>query len=366
MSNYKFKPKVFFCILPILAGVLFFVFSHKEDLQIYPAKVQIGYFSDEEKGGTTEIHYFDVKKDTISTSYTLNDGFQFPYYGIFFTKGHRHFYDLSDYDYLEVELKAERSRRIPIHIVLNVPEYTDTLDALSYRQMEQELDYSISQNTYRLYIDEFKTPAWWFMVRKVTESEIGKPLYERVNSFNIQNCQLLSPGERENIDIYRITCKKDNLKAGVYGTTITLVLYTVIFLTIRLRKLPENVVNLKQLSVGNQSDEEAEKILTYIAHHYPNTALNQETIQKELGFSEAKISNLIKTYTNTTFKKYLNHIRLQEAKRLLTETDRQINDIAYKVGYSNVSHFNRVFKESEKCSPNEYRKKFTKTPSIPL
>ena len=43
-------------------------------------------------------------------------------------------------------------------------------------------------------------------------------------------------------------------------------------------------------------------------------------------------------------------------KRLLRETDRQVMDIAYKVGYGNISHFNRVFKEAENCSPNEYRK----------
>ena len=57
-----------------------------------------------------------------------------------------------------------------------------------------------------------------------------------------------------------------------------------------------------------------------------------------------------------TFKQYLNKIRLSEAKRLLKETDRQIADIAYHVGYKNVTHFHRIFKQNEKISPNEYRK----------
>jgi AraC-like DNA-binding protein len=81
-----------------------------------------------------------------------------------------------------------------------------------------------------------------------------------------------------------------------------------------------------------------------------------ETVQKEIGISETKLSAILKENTDMSFKRYLNHIRTEEAKRLLRETDRQVMDIAYKVGYGNISHFNRVFKEAENCSPNEYRK----------
>ena len=52
-----------------------------------------------------------------------------------------------------------------------------------------------------------------------------------------------------------------------------------------------------------------------------------------------------------TLKKYLNHIRILEAKRLLKNSDRQISEIAYIVGYGNISHFNRTFKQIEKYHP---------------
>jgi AraC-like DNA-binding protein len=40
---------------------------------------------------------------------------------------------------------------------------------------------------------------------------------------------------------------------------------------------------------------------------------------------------------------------------MLTATDLPINDIGYNVGYNNIPHFNRVFREIIGCSPKEYR-----------
>ena len=48
--------------------------------------------------------------------------------------------------------------------------------------------------------------------------------------------------------------------------------------------------------------------------------------------------------------------RIDHAQRLLLQTDKQIIDVALESGFSNVSHFDRVFKESTGISPLKYRK----------
>ena len=66
------------------------------------------------------------------------------------------------------------------------------------------------------------------------------------------------------------------------------------------------------------------------------------------------------------FKKYLkktptdvvNQIRLKEASRLLIYTDDKIINICEKVGFTNQSHFNHLFKAYYSVSPLEYRKKY--------
>jgi AraC-like DNA-binding protein len=57
-----------------------------------------------------------------------------------------------------------------------------------------------------------------------------------------------------------------------------------------------------------------------------------------------------------TFTGYVNKLRLTEAARLLTEqSTATVAEIAYSVGYANVSYFNRLFKEEYNCTPKSFR-----------
>jgi AraC-like DNA-binding protein len=78
-------------------------------------------------------------------------------------------------------------------------------------------------------------------------------------------------------------------------------------------------------------------------------------VQNETGIHQRKISGIIKKDTQLTFKAYLNQLRIEKAKALLTETDLSISTIAFESGYNSVSHFNRVFKSELQVSPQEFR-----------
>ena len=53
---------------------------------------------------------------------------------------------------------------------------------------------------------------------------------------------------------------------------------------------------------------------------------------------------------------YLKELRVNEAKRLLEETDMRVIEISQKVGYENEKHFMKLFKGQCGVSPTEYRK----------
>ena len=69
-----------------------------------------------------------------------------------------------------------------------------------------------------------------------------------------------------------------------------------------------------------------------------------------------QLSAILKEEVGSTFKGYLTDLRLSEATRALGETDLQVTEIAFRVGFGNVSHFNRVFKERFEITPVEFRK----------
>jgi len=76
----------------------------------------------------------------------------------------------------------------------------------------------------------------------------------------------------------------------------------------------------------------------------------------ETGANRNKINDILKAELGFTFSGYLNKLRLTEAARLLSEKGKAtVGEIAYSVGYSNVSYFNKLFKEEYGCTPKSFR-----------
>ena len=65
---------------------------------------------------------------------------------------------------------------------------------------------------------------------------------------------------------------------------------------------------------------------------------------------------MLKAELGLTFSSYLKKLRLTEAARLLAEgSSATIGEIAYSVGYANVSYFNKLFKDEYGCPPTVFR-----------
>lgn len=72
-------------------------------------------------------------------------------------------------------------------------------------------------------------------------------------------------------------------------------------------------------------------------------------------FNVSYYSQWFKSKMNMSPVQYIRQLRLNEAKRLLLETDYSIADITQAVGYSCQSHLTKVFEECENLSPMNYR-----------
>jgi len=116
----------------------------------------------------------------------------------------------------------------------------------------------------------------------------------------------------------------------------------------------------QQLNNGDEKPREHyEKIaalLNYLDTVYA-TEITLEEAANYIGFSKYHFTRLFKQYTNTTFYDYLCHKRISAAQQLLS-SDMPITEIAFQVGFNNVTSFCRCFKKLTNCSPSEYRNKF--------
>lgn len=92
----------------------------------------------------------------------------------------------------------------------------------------------------------------------------------------------------------------------------------------------------------------------WLEQHY-NEELSLEHIASDIGMSPRNFSRRFKLATGETPSKYLQRLRIEAAKELLRNSSLSIAEIAYKVGYSDLSYFSRLFKRHEQCSPHAFR-----------
>ena len=88
-----------------------------------------------------------------------------------------------------------------------------------------------------------------------------------------------------------------------------------------------------------------------------NSQLSISYIASQVSLSESHFCHLFRQETGTTPIQYLNRTRISRAMELLRNTDKSITEIAMECGFSNLTHFNRMFRKFAAESPRNYRKK---------
>ena len=126
------------------------------------------------------------------------------------------------------------------------------------------------------------------------------------------------------------------------------------------RTIIEPTVNSRENIASNPIDKEKEdpfltKLKAVIEENLSKTDFTLPYICKAMGYSRAQLYRKIKELTGTSPSLYIRTFRLQKAKELLKNTDLSISEIAYQVGFKNLSYFSRSFSEEFGISPSESR-----------
>jgi AraC-like DNA-binding protein len=105
----------------------------------------------------------------------------------------------------------------------------------------------------------------------------------------------------------------------------------------------------------NVNTQRAERLRHYIDTHYFEI-FGSHDIAVKLGVSARHINNIFKEQYAVTPLQYLTEVRMELAKKMLAETDKDISSVCFEVGFESLSTFYRTFRHSSGKSPNLYRK----------
>jgi DNA-binding response OmpR family regulator/anti-sigma regulatory factor (Ser/Thr protein kinase) len=106
-----------------------------------------------------------------------------------------------------------------------------------------------------------------------------------------------------------------------------------------------------------------EKIVKLINENISNPNLNVEFLAENIGISRVHLYRKLKELTNQSTSDFIKTIRIKQAAELLADQKVQVSEVAYAVGFSNLSHFSNSFKEFYGISPTEYAEKYRNKPS---
>ncbi|MBO4299086.1 MAG: AraC family transcriptional regulator [Clostridia bacterium] len=95
-------------------------------------------------------------------------------------------------------------------------------------------------------------------------------------------------------------------------------------------------------------------MLMYIHAHY-NEPLTLAQIAANLYMNPAYLGRLFKKYTGMTCAKYLMSYRINVAQKMLANRESSISEIAHAVGYTNINHFYKLFRQQTGRTPTQFR-----------
>lgn len=103
-------------------------------------------------------------------------------------------------------------------------------------------------------------------------------------------------------------------------------------------------------------DDETRRIYEYVNEHFAEYDLSIEKIASDLDTSVAAVRKAVSEHTGKKYKDYIIFLRIEYAKELLLKGNLTVAEICQQVGYGNLAHFFKLFKEMTGVTPAKYRK----------
>ena len=119
---------------------------------------------------------------------------------------------------------------------------------------------------------------------------------------------------------------------------------------------PFDRLSFTQTDNSNHPDELILQSQLWMQNNLSKTDISMQSIAEFFGMSARNFSRRFRLATNLSPLQYLQKQRFEQARDLLQNSNLSISEIAYRVGYIDVSYFTKLFKQLSSTTPKEYRK----------
>lgn len=367
-GKYWTKIAIMAAIPAVLVGIIYLstLLTPTIDLLDDTKDFKIDRQIDAGDGGNSECR-LQKTAEGVDMIFTLRSSFAYPYVGMEIHKNDYSTFPIEDY-VVEALIESDEDMRFSVRLQ---EEFNFGDKGIAHPTAVYSFLLKKGTNEIEIPVEEIKDiPEWWYASYPHWTTDIQKMKYE-----NIKIIWLTADNSNEKDVEHRVKVKslrlvpaacKDFLSDVITVMLAFWAILAIIALYLRRnnvkvdekeKEMEQQVVYVPYEKLDTEKDNVnlKDEILTFIGKNYPNPELKLADVAKALSMAEDRTSEEIRLATGKSFKAYLNTIRIEESKRLLKNTAMHISEIAFSVGYNNVQHFNRVFKESVGVAPGTFR-----------
>ncbi|PHN08580.1 two-component regulator propeller domain-containing protein [Flavilitoribacter nigricans] len=113
----------------------------------------------------------------------------------------------------------------------------------------------------------------------------------------------------------------------------------------------------KKIDIPSEELIFLEELIAIIEEKTEADDLTAENLAGAMAMSHSTLYRKVKSYTGESINSFIRSIRLKQAAQLLTDSELNVTQVAFKVGFSDVNYFGKCFKQQFKVSPSTYVKK---------
>jgi len=328
--------------------------------------------TDAKEGGTSTVRVLSSSQRSLRFDYRLTTATAYPFASAEMLmeddKGNAAPADLSKYSTITFVAKCSP----PNTLLFSMPTFDEKMskpgDFLTYPSPVTFFSCNEKGTPVSLDLTRLTIPQWWYDRLKVDLAHQSYTLDHVAKlSFGVSQH---SPRERDSqVEISQLTLHGRDYRYLVALAAIALMswgLFALWFFRAHARALITSLeakvkkdlslVAYRELTLEPFRDKEKAAVLRFTATHYTNPDLDLDTVVAGTGTNRNKVNEVLKAELGMTFTAYVKKLRLTESARLLTENPAAtIAEVAYSVGYGNISYFNKLFKEEYGCTPKMFK-----------
>lgn len=350
----------------IFGGVLCYIL-YTPKLSIFPqndTEFEFIPITNNEEYQSATTASIDVDHGHLHFRYTLDSTIENPY-AVLLLHAHEleRSVNLSGYDVLIVEVDPQECSDFTITLYLYEEGISDLANMETHRPLSIKCRTVEGKRLYELPLCKFATPHEWYRFMGYRPEELAEPTWTNISHLAFTHFDDSQTGSEQALTISRLEFRDlfwNELVVIVLCTVITL--STLLYLQRRHYKGKRRKIRRPTYisKVQRENNKHGSTLLRFFHSEFTNPSFSQQLIEKELGFKPAIINDLLLKEVGSSYKQYLNQLRIEKAKHLLSQSELTVSSIATEVGYYYANSFSRAFRNVVGCTPVEFRREHLK------